>query len=443
MMYNNMIMLDPDDNPIIDWLGLPRCLSSNIEGARIEALRRIYPWLSLPHFRARMPRWVTRKSMIAQAQVHPLFGLSSLQQRLTRFRERYDCPPWKKVNVPRGASLVKHTRARLAREGLQADSTAGLGPLTRREVLQRKKTSHIRCPENVGLYTLTEDQNEEEVAREVVRHQEARAKKEKAQGKSALRGSSTGTKRKRDHTTELDSSSQPVQKQARSAFGTAVRTNQQLAPTSAYSMAPSKPAGTVLVTNTTPEEKAVKHETLLQEPDQDLRWVAPKTFSEQMSIKAALSHTVADFKYYNAMEPPATTATYSYFEQYRQIQDNHKENWSLEDVRAPQLIYISDWFGSFQYMPLPDVDEENMKRLLPSYQTSTQAEAEASNEQHQVDTNAVPDVSGDWISDWVIDADYSNLLEDGAWDAVLGLPVSTSPDQAQPDTQGSCKNRDG
>lgn len=392
-----------------------------------------------------MPRWVDRKTMSPQA----LFGLSSLQQRLTRFREIYDCPPWKRVKIARGASLVTHTRERLAREGRQADSTAGLEPLTRREVLQRKKGHFGRCPENVGLYTLTEDEREEKVAREAARHDEARAKKEEAQVKSALRSSTTGTKRKHDHTSMSYRSIQPFHKQARSALGAAVQANQQLPPMSAYSMAPFEPAGGMSIAHPNSNEDSVKHENSSQKPDQDHRWVAPETFSEQISIKAALSYTVADFKYYHAMEPPATTATYSYFEQYRQIQDHHQENWSLEDEPAPQLIYIGGWFGSFRSVPLPDADEENMKRLLPSHLTSTHADAETSSEQHQVDTNAVSNVRSEQhhantnavsdlnshsVSDWLLETDYSQFLEDGVWDAILGLSVPTSPDQVQADT---------
>lgn len=66
MVYDNLIMLDPDSNPILAWPGIPRLMSSNMEGGRIEALRRIYPWLSLPQFRARMPRTVTRKTVGVQ-----------------------------------------------------------------------------------------------------------------------------------------------------------------------------------------------------------------------------------------------------------------------------------------------------------------------------------------------------------------------------------------
>lgn len=205
MMYDNKIMLDPDDNPIIDWPGIPRLFSSALEGSRIEALRRIYPWLSIYQFRARMPRWVTKKTV----GVSPLHGLSSLQQRISRFRQLYDCPAWKKV--VRGSSLAEHTRERLAQQGLSLNSTEGLEPLTRREVLRRKKAHVGQYPENAGINTLTEEEKIAKAAREDARWREAQAKKEEAQAKASATVSA-GMKRKREDDSDLDSSMQPAQK---------------------------------------------------------------------------------------------------------------------------------------------------------------------------------------------------------------------------------------
>ncbi len=438
MMYDDKIMLDPDDDPILDWPGLPRCLASNMEGARIEALRRVYPWISLPHFRARMPRWVARQT----ARTQPLFGLSSLQQRLTRFREIYDCPPWKKLHILRGTSLTKHTRERLAREGLQANSTAGLEPLTRKEALQRKKPFLGRCPENAGSYTLTEDEKEEKAARDAARHEEVRAQNQKADGKATLHGPSTGTKRKRNPTTESSSSIQPAQKQARSASSAAVHMNRQMSPISISGL---------LAPDTIPDENPVEHEVLFQEPDEDLRWVAPRTIAEQASIQAALLYTVADFNYHHHMDPPVTTATDCYFVQYQQIQDYHKTLWDLERGRVPHLIYIADWLGLFQLVPLPDVDEEHLKRLFPTLQPNThadadpeasdeqhlgniQADTETSNDEHLGDIQAAADASGEPVSDWPLHTENSYFLDAGGWDCDLGSFEPSSPGQAQPDT---------
>lgn len=212
MMYDNKILLDPDDNPIIDWRGIPRLFSSALEGSRIEALRRIYPWLSIYQFRARMPRWVTKKTV----GVQPLHGLSSLQQRICRFRQLYDCPAWKRV--ARGSSLAEHTKERLAKQGLSLNSTEGLEPLTRREVLRRKKAHVGQYPENAGINTLTEEEKIEKAAREDARWREAQAKKEEAQAKASSTVLS-GIKRKRDDDPELHSTMQPLQKQTRFTSG--------------------------------------------------------------------------------------------------------------------------------------------------------------------------------------------------------------------------------
>ena len=88
-IHDGLVMLDPDDCPIRDFPDVPRCFSSKMEGARIEALRRIYG-MNIPDIRARMPRTIETKS-----GTEPLFGLTSINQRLCRFRERNECPACK------------------------------------------------------------------------------------------------------------------------------------------------------------------------------------------------------------------------------------------------------------------------------------------------------------------------------------------------------------
>ena len=45
LIHEDLIMLDPDDNPIVDWPDIPLTFASKMKGWRMEALRRVYPWL--------------------------------------------------------------------------------------------------------------------------------------------------------------------------------------------------------------------------------------------------------------------------------------------------------------------------------------------------------------------------------------------------------------
>ena len=53
MTYNGLILLDVDNNPVYDFPGIPKALSSKLEGGRIEALRRVFPFLQVRDLRAR------------------------------------------------------------------------------------------------------------------------------------------------------------------------------------------------------------------------------------------------------------------------------------------------------------------------------------------------------------------------------------------------------
>ena len=150
MMYDGLIMLDPDDDPIFDWPGIPRLFSSAMEGARIESMRRIWPWLSLPQFRARMPRTIEKPT----GETRPLFGISSLSQRLARFREVMECPAWRKHG--RGTNNKEHTLARLSLKGIRSGTTEDLSPIARWQAEKRKSSQKGKFPENAGTYTLSE-----------------------------------------------------------------------------------------------------------------------------------------------------------------------------------------------------------------------------------------------------------------------------------------------
>lgn len=45
-IVDNKIVLDGDNNPVRKWGNLNKTLSSEIEDWRLEAIRRLYPWIT-------------------------------------------------------------------------------------------------------------------------------------------------------------------------------------------------------------------------------------------------------------------------------------------------------------------------------------------------------------------------------------------------------------
>lgn len=64
-MYDEgRVVLDPDNHPIMDYRDIPWTLSSNIEGALMEAIRRLDPRITIIDFWARLSVHLTRISTI-------------------------------------------------------------------------------------------------------------------------------------------------------------------------------------------------------------------------------------------------------------------------------------------------------------------------------------------------------------------------------------------
>ena len=396
MMYDGVIMLDPDDWPILDWPGLPRCISSQIEGWRIEALRRVFPWLALPHFRARMPRQVLKKSV----GIKPLFGLSSLTQRVSRFRESNDIPPWKKVHVSKGTDLTKHTLARLSGEGLELNSTARLEHPPRREVLQRKEVNNGRFPENVGLYTLTEQQRKEKEGREARRFEEWNLRQQRDNAETQGNSPAGGNKRRRDDSEATDFGEYHSAKRQQTPSGSAVRRTPRpstLDPSEETGLSSSPTTNAAhaprfqhVARKAPPNSAAPRTETNEGGEGQDLRYLSPRSICEQVSIKAALSYTRDDFTFFHGIQPPPTTNTASYLTQYEEIQSYHHSTW-FDPASIPQLLGLSSWYGSFNAVPLPDVEVRYMQRLLPDFYEFTPSISDVDTPQSNDSSHSVSD----------------------------------------------------
>ncbi len=390
MMHNGLIMLDPDDNPVKDWPGIPRCFSSKIEGGRIEALRRICG-MTIPDFRARMPRFIQMKS----GSVKPLFGLTSINQRLSRFREKNDCPAW--LTREKAGGLKKHTVQRLAAYGAPPVSTAGLPPPSEYEIERRKLEGRGKNPGRAAGRSVSAEEREARGEQQMKRFQRLEAQ-EQARNHSPtvqlpvcqpmqssyeypepMSDSIGHLKRKPDDGTHDDLDTQllePAQKRCRVA--SVPRTSPDVTEFSFHDnnvvsgAPPNVPdfdfryrddsnmtqwavADVGLDTDNTASPIAPWPE--------DLRYVVPRNLVEKWSIKAALLPTTTDFQLYHGEEPPSIPDDGSYNEQYQAIQSIHQSRWWHPD-EAPQLVGLGEWLGSFGQVPTPDLTQETAGRLL-------------------------------------------------------------------------------
>ena len=367
MMYNGLILLDPDNHPVKDFPDVPRVFSSKLEGARIEAFRRIYN-MNLLDFRARMP--LTIKTVTG---VKDLFGLTSLNQRVSRFREHYDCPPW------RHNLLKRQTKKRVKREGLRSNmnSTKGLRPLTRLEIEKRRlpgRGKHLEKAQGRAISKRERDERDRKHAN-TLRRLEERQKRDSQSNKPNDQGvvdqgtsandllssvSVPSNRRKRDY----EPSSAPSDEwESRSPE---VKRHRQLSATKAR-LDSAQVTVSFAFTSTSIHDANTENEYSddFMDPSVmvDIRLVKPSNPSEQFSINAALFYTRLDYRSLTGREAPATPNAESYMFQYLQIEEHHRAYWAERGV-CPNLVSIGEWYGGFGMVPIPMLSDEVYSRLL-------------------------------------------------------------------------------
>ena len=391
MMHNGLIMLDPDDNPVRDWPGIPRCFSSQVEGGRLEALRRICG-MTIPDLRARMPRMIKRKCGMTK----PLYGLTALNQRLSRFRDKHGCPAWL---TREKTGLKKHTLDQLAAQGSPLVSTAGLAPPSKYEIERRRLENRGKYPERAGCRAISAEERTKRVNKHKKRVQrlEVQEKMRKLLPKThnsndpliqdghALTSASLATtstlKRERDDEFLDNIDSQllgPPQKRGCTS-STASGSSSFIDLTSsgvddgscAFTDVPDFDFGSEsdIINQTWSDDfntfdlSNVGTEAPATPAPQDLRFLAPRNPAEQWSIKVALMTTLVDFQRYHGDAPTFDSDKKSYIEQYVEIQQRHEYRW-VQPGAAPQLIGLTEWFGSFSQVPMPRLTEEFVARYM-------------------------------------------------------------------------------
>ena len=154
LIDDGRIVLDLDNHPVKDWEELPLCLSSQLEGSDIETVRRINPAITLLDLRARMPRHTLTGPK--KDKITPLFGLTALGNRASRFRERNACPSW--VERTGSDRLKSFVWSLMSRDQREANSTEGLGMLTELQVAELKDQAKGKFLERAGSRALPEEE---------------------------------------------------------------------------------------------------------------------------------------------------------------------------------------------------------------------------------------------------------------------------------------------
>ncbi|KAL2036934.1 hypothetical protein N7G274_010359 [Stereocaulon virgatum] len=468
MTFNGLLMLDPDDNPINDWPGLPRCFSSQLEGARMEALRRIYS-MTIPDFRARMPRTIQNKSGATRA----LFGLSTFNHRLLRFRRDYECPAW--AYRERENGLRRFTLERLVAEGSplmgpQALTTEGLAPPSKYEKERRKLENAGRNPEKAAGRAIGEKERELRATKAARRLQKLErqesARRQASTTPSQIdkymhdgclgtnsQASSPGTddSRKRGHDDDSDGDIdgnyiQSRQKRARRCPKIRSTLESQLAEDGQWA---SFATPSAQISNEAQRASAAGADLysldlgddVLEDipdfesgddidiktpaasappPSQDFRYVRPQNLAEKLIIKAALLFTCLDYQRYHSEGPPAMPEEESFAEQYQRLLTVHRNRWSIPG-QAPPLVLIGKWLGSFSQIPAPELTEAIAGQLLGIPAEST-ADDRIDNATYITDDMATGERSIQWTAH--LAEETNEMSSTGVGDVIAAEPFA-------------------
>ena len=331
LRYKELIMLDPDDRPVLDWACIPLVFSSKLEGGRMEALKRVFPWLKNADFRARMPR----KIQTVAGALEPLPKYSTFGQRMSRFRDRSGCGSWTER-----AGTVEKSMRKIRHLTKDAKDTLTDGPSSESVIYD---SSHMM----------------------------------KGETAMAHENSSTGgILERKQTTTDLGVSTSQNQQYDYSLplFPMNSHLAEQTTPTTVRvwqhdeSVYPQFDVATPL--EDVPIHKASADSSpAMQSHLTDFRFEKPQTIADKANIKAVLRVTRAEFRSRHGFEAPDTPKDETYHAQYQILQQKHAHLWIIDDS-PPLLIGIGPWFGSFDSWPTPHLSQEQLQRLLSASNVS-------------------------------------------------------------------------
>lgn len=185
------IVLDLDNNPILKYEIIPATLSSELSGRDMEAMKRLDLRISRKDFRARMPStiMVGGKNKVRK----PLYTLSALAMRTTRFRKENGLISW--TDREGSDSIREHVRARMSQTNIDANSTQGMRLPTLLEQEESRSSNKGQFLARAGARALPDAIRKKRGAKEEERMQKLRADDNEQKKQMKIK---SGVKRMRD-----------------------------------------------------------------------------------------------------------------------------------------------------------------------------------------------------------------------------------------------------
>ena len=159
-MHENRVVLDLDCHPVKAYREIPLVCSSEMEGFAMEAIRRLNTNITHKDFRARMPRYRAH-DWDSQGE-RPLYSLSAIGMRMTRFRERAGCIAWgERAGTGNFREFIENL---LPESCITANSTENFRDLTTAEINAMKAGNKGKFPERAGGRTASSKRLQSNVA---------------------------------------------------------------------------------------------------------------------------------------------------------------------------------------------------------------------------------------------------------------------------------------
>ncbi|KAI4165669.1 MAG: hypothetical protein LQ342_000611 [Letrouitia transgressa] len=134
MNIENAIVIDYADQPIRNWPELPKAISGQCEGLRMEYWRRVNRHITVNDIRARMPKMTSGRTDLKFREL----AASSFGNRMDRGRAKGACVAWnrREGTLVKEGQMLKLMPSDVRRRALETNSTAHWRDLNNQEVKQ-------------------------------------------------------------------------------------------------------------------------------------------------------------------------------------------------------------------------------------------------------------------------------------------------------------------
>ncbi|KAI4213770.1 MAG: hypothetical protein LQ351_003736 [Letrouitia transgressa] len=132
MKIENAIVIDHANQPVRDWPELPKAISGQCEGLRMEYWRRMNRHITVNDIRARMPRMTNGRANLKLKEL----SVSSFGNRMDRGRTKGACVAWnhREGTLVKEREMLKLMPSDVRRQVLETNSTAHWRDLNNQEV---------------------------------------------------------------------------------------------------------------------------------------------------------------------------------------------------------------------------------------------------------------------------------------------------------------------